>query len=276
MNESGYTRFGSIGISDAGSDGEASEPSDDERPTKKARTVTGVPPQASPTPKWSNPDFYTALPPEDAATGTGPKKDIIGLIRKSKKVDSLPQTAAVNAVANNVDFISFTGDVDNSAGMNAQIVAPTGPRAMQADSSKHVTPAAHKVSISLKKLAASPPSAAVPANRVASSLLVEDEFDHPPRLQPIECNVLPTLEVKHKLYRKEAGAKRKRVDLSGKLGDIVPGWRARADRDPTPWFTPQRSNYASPHQRQVNRENCVGIRASTNQTQSSRRDSRLL
>ena len=89
-----------------------------ERPTKKLRTDIVDSPSSLGTPKWSNPDPYTALPaPEDAG---GKRVDVVKLIRKAKIDDA---DALANSIADNADFISFDGVDDFFPD------APTGPRA---------------------------------------------------------------------------------------------------------------------------------------------------
>ncbi|KAF2828842.1 hypothetical protein CC86DRAFT_392988 [Ophiobolus disseminans] len=63
-----------------------------------------------PTPKWSNPDPYTALPPPSETTGV--KKDVVQLIRKAKNQDA-EKAISNNAVAANDDFISFNDEDDD-------------------------------------------------------------------------------------------------------------------------------------------------------------------
>ncbi|KAF2398471.1 hypothetical protein EJ06DRAFT_558303 [Trichodelitschia bisporula] len=68
------------------------------RPSKRAKGAEG----SDVAPKWSNPDPYTVLPPEY----TGPKKDVVKLIRKAK-LEAADVAQARNSVVANDDFISF-------------------------------------------------------------------------------------------------------------------------------------------------------------------------
>ncbi|KAI5290332.1 hypothetical protein KEM52_000502 [Ascosphaera acerosa] len=103
---------------------------DDDRaaapPARKKRIV-----EAAPASKWSNPDPYTVLPPQDESHGK--KKDVVKLIRKAKVQDTKPaaeEGAAANGsrdeVAANVDFISF--DMADLSAFMPPEDAPTGPR----------------------------------------------------------------------------------------------------------------------------------------------------
>ncbi|KAL3445712.1 hypothetical protein BJX65DRAFT_296794 [Aspergillus insuetus] len=81
----------------------------------------------TPTPKWSNPDPYTALPPPDESQNK--KVDVVKLIRKARLAASAAQTAQTDAVVSNEDFISLAGLVDENESNRAPENAPAGPRA---------------------------------------------------------------------------------------------------------------------------------------------------
>ncbi len=89
------------------------------------------------TPKWSNPDPYTALPPEDEPQRK--RKDVVKLIRKARVVTSQSGTST-NVVASTDDFISLNfdedtpmngnGDTESDVSEDTRRVrdqAPTGP-----------------------------------------------------------------------------------------------------------------------------------------------------
>jgi non-canonical poly(A) RNA polymerase PAPD5/7 len=101
-----------------------SESGDEQHRPKKLRLEanSGL---TSATPRWSNPDPYTSLPPVDDSSRK--RKDVVKLIRKARV-----ETAAAPGVvvANDQDFISFDFDADN---VDANIYspppgAPTGPK----------------------------------------------------------------------------------------------------------------------------------------------------
>ncbi|KAL2807868.1 hypothetical protein BJX63DRAFT_56787 [Aspergillus granulosus] len=79
---------------------------------------------AAPTPKWSNPDPYTALPPPDESQNK--KVDVVKLIRKARLANATKATPT-DAVVSNEDFISLAGLVDEESS-RAPENAPTGPR----------------------------------------------------------------------------------------------------------------------------------------------------
>lgn len=78
-----------------------SENSDAQRPAKRAKTEDTKAGDA--TPKWSNPDAYTALPPPDPSTRK--KTDVVQLIRKARVEAQETKEEATPALD---DFISLT------------------------------------------------------------------------------------------------------------------------------------------------------------------------
>lgn len=117
-----------------------SEDSEEERRPHKKRALgldgNDTPqPVPAPTPKWSNPDPYTVLPPPDETQHK--KIDMIKLIRKARLANAnLPKKN--DAVVQNEDFISLGGldgsrDDDPSEedlARKAPENAPKGPKAM--------------------------------------------------------------------------------------------------------------------------------------------------
>ncbi|KAJ5088261.1 hypothetical protein N7456_011877 [Penicillium angulare] len=119
-----------------------SDDSDEEaRPRKKrALGLDGEGPSAAPavapTPKWSNPDPYTALPPPDE--GQHKRVDFVRLIRKAR-LENAGEKKQNDAVVDNQDFISL-GPIEGPPGSNGQTFieeqkapenAPKGPRGME-------------------------------------------------------------------------------------------------------------------------------------------------
>ena len=114
MNEEGQARFGEANFStseeDGSEDGEIDDSAMDEGdgPRKRVK-ADAADSEAQAAPKWSNPEYFTALPPPES--GGGPKKDIVQVIRKAK-IDAAPRQDSSNAVKENADFISFSMDED--------------------------------------------------------------------------------------------------------------------------------------------------------------------
>ena len=88
-------------------------------PSKRLRTDPADPIPASSAPKWSNPDPYTALPPEMDVTGK--KVDVVKLIRKAKISEEKKKE---EGLTQNDDFISF--DVADPIDLFPGV--PTAPR----------------------------------------------------------------------------------------------------------------------------------------------------
>lgn len=120
-----------------------SDDSDDEAPARKKRiqeisdsgdgtfSLTPLIEQTQkPTPKWSNPDPYTALPPPDETKHK--KIDVVKMIRKAKIANEEAKQQN-NAVADNQDFISLSmpGEVSEPESEHKPPEnAPTAPRGM--------------------------------------------------------------------------------------------------------------------------------------------------
>ncbi|KAH8202053.1 hypothetical protein TruAng_003808 [Truncatella angustata] len=113
------------------SEGEGLEPA-----AKRVRLADD--PAAQEAPKWSNPDPYTALPPQDETQRK--KKDVVQMIRKARVEAEAKKEAAASDAA---EFISFdmsddegdssyvvNGSAHNGNSQNGQGVpgAPTGPK----------------------------------------------------------------------------------------------------------------------------------------------------
>lgn len=98
---------------------EMSESDEESRPSKRIRTEVKDSASAAATPKWSNPDPYTALPPPPEATGK--RTDVVKLIRKAKISDELDKEPS--ELAKNADFISFD---TLDGGFDESLDEPTG------------------------------------------------------------------------------------------------------------------------------------------------------
>lgn len=125
-----YKAFGDLSDSDE-AEMEISDASDDGSVApaqKRARVTLNQSTSDDNTPKWSNPDPYTALPPPDDSRQK--KKDVVHLIRKARVLPAKESKASVPVEAE--DFIRCDLDSE-SEGENIVIGqgvpgAPTGPR----------------------------------------------------------------------------------------------------------------------------------------------------
>ncbi|GMF80647.1 unnamed protein product [Aspergillus oryzae] len=105
---------------------------DESRPRKKRAlesnkcNTPASAPTPPPAPKWSNPDPYTVLPPPDETQSK--RVDVVKLIRKAR-IAASAQPAKTDAVADNEDFISLGGLVDEEESKyQPPQDAPMGPR----------------------------------------------------------------------------------------------------------------------------------------------------
>ena len=127
-----YKAFGDLSDSDE-ADMDISDASDDGSAApaqKQARVAVNQSTSDDNTPKWSNPDPYTALPPTDESRQK--KKDVVHLIRKARVQPAKDSKVSVPSEAE--DFIRCDVDSDESEGEGIVIGqgvpgAPTGPRA---------------------------------------------------------------------------------------------------------------------------------------------------
>lgn len=110
-------------VSDSGEeDMDVSSAEDGPPPKKRLHTEES---NAMSTPKWSNPDPYTVLPPVDE--NQGKKKDFVKLIRKARIAAAQEKADQNNAIVSNDDFISL-GAEDLMMLDQAPENAPRGPR----------------------------------------------------------------------------------------------------------------------------------------------------
>lgn len=103
------------------------EGSDQEEDRSKRRKLDDGAAELSTKPKWSNPDVYTSLPPEQESAGK--HIDVLKLIRKARNENAVAQ----NTTASEDDFISFDTLGDDAFEPPAN--APLGPKADQQTSS---------------------------------------------------------------------------------------------------------------------------------------------
>lgn len=233
--------------------------SEDERPRKKramtSAAVNGG--DAKETPKWSNPDPYTVLPPTDEASGAK-RKDFVGLIRKAKATEGGNQNGAGG---DSTDFISFGFDDDEgkadsgsdseedlkAASPTAVIEAPTIAGSDTKFSHlnnlhpNRVAPGVSTASVSVSALG--PPPSMLPGllpnlPGAAQSLDVWP----PPALPALPANPFSRKrgrdeidDMPTNLQQEFAGRGKKRG--SKFAGDIISEWQIRNKAEATPWCT---------------------------------------
>jgi non-canonical poly(A) RNA polymerase PAPD5/7 len=178
-------------------------------------------------PKWSNPEYLTALPPPESSSG--PKKDIVQVIRKAKN-ESVSRQVVENAMTNNVDFISFEdhGDDITSSDPSSSASDEGYGLSRRKPLNDHGQP--HSGQPAPVPLAARISKADVPSPTPPQGLVI-----------PTDEEVLALSGALKK------GQKRKRAEQSGEIevGDIVPEWQSNGI-DPTPWFRGGNNEYEDP------------------------------
>ena len=230
MNADGQARFTTIiSSSDEDSGSESGEvidltnDSDEDGDGPRKRVKTNAPAPVEPTaPKWSNPEYLTALPPPENLGA--PKKDIVRVIRKAK-VEAAPKEDSSNAVKDNIDFISFKFDDDFA---NSIVIDSDSGGENRPPSNAPLAPAG------MKMTGEHVPST-FPPNHSSAPITMHDTVGPPP--PPPSDLIMPTDEELIAHYGGDSkGKKRKHEMLSKGVGDIVREWQAN-QTNPTPWCT---------------------------------------
>lgn len=247
----------------------AEEPS-----TKRARLGIDNSESGNSVPKWSNPDPYTALPPETSQAGK--KKDVVQLIRKARVQEKETRTSLPSATEDFISFDDFDDSDDNVEGavqpvassarnnvLDAVPGAPTAPRPTEARSpekaSNHADSAAPPP--------APPKTTSTPAPQrqvidLTGSREVIDLSDSPtlaqatPMAAPSKTRFTypdPTpsaLGSRKRTFDDEVKlphSKLKRGKPAPRQGmAIVSEWKAIPKEDPTPWTKGKEDHSASP------------------------------
>ena len=256
MNLNGGTRFNDVDFNDDEIDfGEVKDDSEDEAdgaPRKRAKTAANSQPSAN---LWSNPEYYTALPPPE--NKSGPKKDFVNAIRKAKvKADSAPKLDASDAIKSNADFISFDDpdDQDHDQDQDQDDLASVGVRAESEESNYKPAMPAVPAHATLQSVSAMPATISsghqmgvyANGNHGSSSIALPDRVGLPPRPPP--SLMMPTdaeLAAEYGNLGPPAGKKRKRQDQATGPDGVVAAWRANPQAaDAAPWH----QNYHHPEE----------------------------
>lgn len=271
MNEEGHFRFNanfSSSDEEGSEDGEIEEEvANGEGPRKRAKAEITEPAEQM-APKWSNPEYFTALPPPES--GLAPKKDIVQVIRKAKVEAAAKQESASNAVKENADFISFNMD-DDAQDMSEEASehenvppqnAPTGParlgnhivtRSKDGPAPKKhgfkqfVRPRSPVLNFSLRgtnktKDPVGPPPQPPPnidqLMNMADRMQVSGKRKTAPHVSQ-DLNGSDTRSLPQALPQQSSapkGKKRKAAQISKGLGDVVQEWISN-ETNSTPWCT---------------------------------------
>ncbi|KAL1843112.1 hypothetical protein VTJ49DRAFT_3059 [Mycothermus thermophilus] len=191
----------------------------DEPPTKRARVAVEQSTSDSNIPKWSNPDPYTALPPETATQGK--KKDVVQLIRKARVQSTETRTSLPSDAA---DFIGLDSDSEESEADHEGSEGPITISDEDGDDSRDGGP---DMPISLPS---SPER--VEAQKAA--------FLHPDTLSS-----LGSRKRTHDGEIKMPHARLKPANKKPQKGAILDEWKPIRDLTPTPWLERDHSGSAN-------------------------------
>lgn len=235
------------------------EPS--ERPAKR-RALPVQSTEASSTPKWSNPDPYTVLPPVDESQRK--KRDVVKLIRKAR-VAAEKGNDIQNEVAANNDFISFGFD-DEYTGEHRYDQpgvpgAPTGPRRPDHNNiyqgALNGAPGTSVASTSTEKMGPPPGLPTKPDVAVSGAKLqVPPKAGLPPKPAANERRPVPEISVVENSLTSQNGALgtrkrthndeiktevprpplRKKGKGSQSNGSLTSDWVPAQHKDATPWL----------------------------------------
>ncbi|KAK3332380.1 hypothetical protein B0T19DRAFT_101613 [Cercophora scortea] len=257
---------------------------DEEPSNKRARLGLDQSAAGNSVPKWSNPDPYTALPPETASLVK--KKDVVQLIRKAR----VQKGAKESLPAETADFISCDFDssdddlevitpVDtNGAGRRdapGVAGAPTGPRSsLSAQMNGHgnsTLPARppSPIMTSTKTSESTPRSQVIDLTGASPDVIDLSESPLPKSKQSQTADVLPTpagkagktgrqpsfqdpspaaLGNRKRTYDdkiKLPHTSMKRVNKNPSGGRVTSDWRAIPNEDPCPWIRADHSETPS-------------------------------
>lgn len=234
MNKGRHDRFRDIPLSD---EDDADDIDAVKQPSKRLKTRESKATLESP-PKWSNPEYLTALPPPER-TGP-PKKDIVQIIRKAK-VESTSKMDSGRAVAQNADFISFESDNDKEEGevVDGQESGSESNDAAADDSDASMVLSSGSSDRSENSLISSR-TRAKHTNVNQTTAVVGNGVGPPP--PPPPGLIMPTdAEL---AARNSAAPKRKRGKQTVGPRGVVSAWQSLPNADSTPWCVRESSNTA--------------------------------
>lgn len=203
--------------------------SDDEndsaQPTaKRARTAANLT-TADEAPKWSNPDPYTALPPEQDPDKK--KKDVVQLIRKAR-VESAKSTRT-SLLADDEDFIRCDSGSEDD-GDEEEFIDPLTYSRQRANNQGATQPTAAVSAAPTTSSAPSKASAAPTANKAMRR--VDFDMDVP------RSSDLGSRKRTHDdVLKLPAHSQLKSAPKRPSGGSIVSEWRVKKGENHSPWVT---------------------------------------
>lgn len=205
------------------------EMSDDEndsaQPTaKRARTVANST-SADEAPKWSNPDPYTALPPEQDPDKK--KKDVVQLIRKAR-VEPVKSTRT-SLPADDEDFIRCDSGSEDD-GDEDEFIDPLTYSRQRANDQGATQPAASVSAAPATSSAPSKASAAPTANKAMRRV----DFDMD---MPRSSDLGSRKRTHDDVLKLPAHSQLKAAPKRPSGGSIVSEWRVKKGENHSPWVT---------------------------------------
>ena len=196
-------------------------------------------------PKWSNPEYYTALPPPDESQRK--RRDVVKLIRKAR-VTTQKENGVQNQVAANDDFISFNfGDDQNLEESDDDAYsqargkgvpgAPLGPRAFSHLQNLNAQTSSHPPGTDGTHL-----SAPITEPPPSSVTLVQDN-SRQPALSDTNCNRKRKRDHidEDDIYDDlPPPPKRKKGKAGFANGYVLGEWEGNQVKNPIPWITSSR------------------------------------
>jgi non-canonical poly(A) RNA polymerase PAPD5/7 len=202
----------------------------EEPSNKRARVAVEQSASDNNAPKWSNPDPYTALPPETATQGK--KKDVVQLIRKSRVEAKAVRTSLPSESA---DFISFDFDDSDASDNDEDQESEPAPAPAAAISAAPAVPSA-KLNLQL------PPK---PPAREPAREPTREPAKLPTLLPDPMSSALGSRKRTHDDEIKMPHAPLKKVTKMPAGGGITKEWLADPKLTPTPWLEVDHSQSAS-------------------------------
>lgn len=200
---------------DTMSDSDSEDMEESESEGEDITRIKAVLTEGKVSPKWSNPEPYTSLPPPEASKK---RKDVVKLIRKARIAASKEQDSTMQ-LAQNDDFISFKTETEVlDASRNSSSESNHVRRGR--DTSHNQETFSHQSQDTTEVGKSRPMMTSIPAKLASHKRKrsIEDVVDE---------------------YRALTAPKRvKRIKVSEVTGEILPEWVASQPESSTPWAEP--------------------------------------
>ncbi|KAL6813826.1 hypothetical protein J3E69DRAFT_371071 [Trichoderma sp. SZMC 28015] len=188
-----------------------SSQSDTEEPSRKRARTALADESAEATPKWSNPDPYTALPCPDETTRK--KRDVVKLIRKARVEEATAKPASTSKAE---DFLSFEPSDEE------------GDEASDDDKVDSQPPPTPRKEFS-GSLPIKPPPPPTGVNSLPNKPVVTHTTPGPlgSRKRTADDEIIQPPDY----------GQLKKANMKPSKGDLVPNWAPKSHEEPCPWAT---------------------------------------